>query len=293
MRFLITGANGQLGSEWIHFLRDKKKSYTAYGSDQLNITNRARVLDVLERDKPDVVVNCAAYTRVDEAEEKADLALLVNRDGVKNLADCCNLIQAFMIHYSTDYVFPGLSEDQFKYPDGYPENAGRLPVNAYGRSKLAGEKILEEGDFQNWLLIRVAWLCGEYGSNFVKTMLRLSAERKEIGVVDDQLGSPSFTFDVVEKTCFLLENNKSGVYHVSGQGLISWADFAESIFQKAGTETIVKRISSNQFPQKAKRPAFSYLSTKKLQQTNAALLEWGNGLDQLLYRLKNYKTKQI
>lgn len=286
MKFLITGAGGQLGKEWVYYLQQKNLQYVASSSSDLDITNRTLVFETLEKFKPDVVVNCAAYTRVDDAEDDMETAFLVNRDGVKNMADACKEFQAKLIHYSTDYVFPGVPGDKSKFPDGYPESADTEPINVYGQSKRAGEMILEKSDFTDWLLIRVAWLCGPFGSNFVKTMLRLSEGRNEVGVVNDQFGSPSFSFDVVEKSMFLIRKNETGIFHISGKGLISWADFAEAIFSKSGKKTAVKQITSKQFPQKAKRPHFSYLSTMKLQQKNADILEWNYGLDTLLTRLK-------
>jgi dTDP-4-dehydrorhamnose reductase len=291
MKFLITGAAGQLGKEWVYYLQGENISYTAYSSSDLDITNRNQVFRILERDVPDVVVNCAAYTRVDDAEDQKEAAFSVNRDGVKNVADACKNFQATLIHYSTDYVFPGTAADKERYPAGYPENAETAPINVYGQSKRAGELILEECELANWLLIRVAWLCGPYGTNFVKTMLRLAADRDEIGVVDDQFGSPSYTFDVVEKSLLLLKKNETGIFHVTGKGLISWADFAEAIFKKSELRTTVKRITSLQFPQKAKRPFFSYLSTGKLQQKNIDVINWSNGLDVLLARLKRINTE--
>jgi dTDP-4-dehydrorhamnose reductase len=285
MKFLITGAGGQLGREWVHYLDGNKIPFSAYNSSDLDITDRNLLFKTLEKDVPDVLVNCAAYTRVDDAEEQKEKAFSVNRDGVKNLADVCNYMQTTLIHYSTDYVFPGTSDDKMRYPAGYPENAETAPINVYGQSKRAGEIILEESEYTDWLLIRVSWLCGPYGSNFVKTMLRLAESRNEIGVVGDQYGSPSFTFDVVEKSVILLQKKIKGTFHVSGRGLISWADFAEAIFKKSETGVNIKRITSSQFPQKAKRPFFSYLSTNKLQKYNIGVIEWSRGLDLLLSRI--------
>lgn len=293
MKFLITGAGGQLGREWVCYLKEKKIPYTAYHSSELDITNKVTLFETIVKDKPDVVVNCAAYTRVDDAEDHKNKAFFVNRDGVKYLSDACKKTQSKLIHYSTDYVFSGSLEDKNKYPDGYPENAETAPVNAYGESKRAGETILEENNFVNTLLIRVAWLCGAHGSNFVKTMLRLSENREEIGVVYDQYGSPSFTFDVVDKSMLLLNKNKTGIFHISGKGLISWADFAEEIFAKMEIKTKVKRITSSQFPQKAKRPDFSYLSTDKLENMNVDVLHWVKGLGLLLDRLNIEKNKYV
>jgi len=284
MKFLITGANGQLGREWIQFLELKGEPFDAFGSKKMDITDRDQIRTRMEECRPDIVINCAAYTNVDKAEIEQELAHSVNETGVEHLVSACLEFNCKLVHFSTDYVFPGSFEDGSKFPDGYPEDAEKRPVNAYGRSKRAGEIVIEKSALDS-LLIRVSWLCGPFGNNFVKTMLRLAEIRDELSVVDDQKGSPTYTFDVVDKTYQLLNMSKSGVYHISSRGKISWADFTEEIFNQANIAITLYRIPSSEFPTKAKRPAFSLLSTQKLEKEGLKVLAWKEGLSVLLKKL--------
>lgn len=281
MKFLVTGASGQLGSEWVKQLDKNGILFSAFNSNELDITNPSDIRRKMEEHKPDVVINCGAYTNVDGAESEFQKALSVNRDGVMNLAQYCNENQIMLVHYSTDYVFPGSKKDAEFYPHGYPEDAKTGPINRYGESKLAGEKELKKIG-SDYLLIRVSWLCGAEGSNFVKTMLSLAESRNEVMVVDDQIGSPSFTFDVVEKTLALLKLEKNGCYHVSSSGKITWADFADQIFNEANKKVFVKRIRSEEFDTKAARPLFSLLSNEKCKRLGVDQLDWEKGLQRLL-----------
>ena len=286
MKYLITGAGGQLGTEWGRFLATSEDyESVAFASQELDITDPESVRRVLKAEKPDVVINCAAYTAVDRAESEPEAAFRVNRDGVRHLAGACAEIGARLVHYSTDYVFPGRAGDRKRYPDGYPENAERDPVNRYGESKLAGELELEKSGV-DWLLVRVSWLCSPSGSNFVNTMLRLGSERNELKVVDDQIGSPSFTFDVVGKTITLLEKGQTGAFHISCDGAISWADFAKEIFLQQGMDARIVRVSSSEYPTEASRPAFSLLSIEKIRFEELTPLHWKDGLRKLLEQKK-------
>jgi dTDP-4-dehydrorhamnose reductase len=281
MKFLITGASGQLGREWVGYLKKRELPFVAFSSRELDITNAGDVRTVINREKPDVVINCAAYTNVDKAEKEPDLAFLVNEAGVSHLAESCREAGSILVHYSTDYVFPGHSNDEQTYPDGYPEEASTGPVNVYGESKRAGEVVLENSP-ADWLLIRVSWLCGQYGNNFVKTMLRLAENRDQLDVVDDQTGSPTFAFDLVEKTHQLLQKKIFGTFHLSCSGAVTWAGFAEEIFHQTKAGVTVNRISSDQFKRDAKRPDFSLLSTRKAEQAGLNIIDWKTGLSKLL-----------
>lgn len=285
MKFLITGANGQLGREWKLFLQRRGVPFTDYTSSQLDITILEQVEQILFRDKPDVVLNCAAYTQVDLAEKERERAFEVNCTGVGFLAQVCGRLGAKLVHYSTDYVFEGRAEDAKRYPDGYPEDAGFSPINAYGESKAEGEKAIAE-QMENYLIMRVSWLCGALGANFVKTMLRLAETRSEVSVVDDQIGSPAFASDVVLKSMELVESAQRGVFHCSSEGKISWADFAEAIFRFSKKETLVHKISSADYKTDAKRPKFSLLSKRKLKQAGLQPLHWQTGLRELLRELE-------
>lgn len=284
MKYLVTGAQGQLGSEWVKQLEKGGYTFSGYGSGDLDITDPTSVQLALKNDRPDVLINCAAYTHVDRAEAESEKAFSVNKEGVKHLAEYCLKYNIKLVHFSTDYVFPGNQSDEETFPGGYPEKADTNPVNVYGKSKLAGEKELLKV-CPDHLLIRVSWLCGAYGSNFVKTMLRLAKNHTEIRVVQDQTGSPSFTFDVVEKTLALLQLKEKGCFHISCSGRVSWAGFAEEIFAQAGQQVRVVRIPSAEYKTEAKRPAFSLLSNKKCTNLGLTQVHWKQGIQSLLTEL--------
>lgn len=281
MKILITGASGQLGSEWCNILKKSGDEFIAMSSTDLDIRDATQVHKSLEKVAPDILVNCAAYTDVDKAELEGGKTHAVNEAGVRHLAIACKSMGIRLVHYSTDYVFSGAKEDQLRYPDGYTEDAFRSPVNLYGESKYAGELALEESGCAA-LLIRVSWLCGAHGPNFVRKMLELSKTRNELAVVEDQIGSPAFTFDVAKKSLELLRQNRSGTYHISSSGVLSWADLAEEVFRASGVKTIVKRVPSTEYRTVAKRPHYSLLSKQKLVAIGIRPLEWKSGLKKLL-----------
>ena len=282
MRLLITGCSGQLGQEWVHYLDSMKIPFTAYNSKTLDITDPEALESTLDNDAPDVVINCAAYTKVDQAEEEKELALLINHNAVEHLATACRDRDIKLVHFSTDYVFSGESIDREKFPNGYPEQAETRPVNFYGVSKLKGEESIQKTEV-DYLILRVSWLCGAYGNNFVKTMLRLAKERESLSVVNDQFGVPTFCTQVVNQTLKLIEQNQRGVFHLGSAGIISWYQFALRIFELSGVDVNVKEVSSNEFKTKAKRPHFSKLNTSKADQIlQSDSLHWEAGLKQIL-----------
>lgn len=287
MKYLISGAGGQLGREWVRLLDYSAKGdeFIALNHSAFDITDQDTVKKIIKKEKPDVLINCAAYTDVDGAESHQEKADLINHKAVRNLASECDYAGVKLVHYSTDYVFPGKVEDAMKHPDGYSEDAEKRPVNVYGKTKLAGEQTLKQ-ETENYLLIRVSWLCGTLGKNFVKTMVRMGLERGDVSVVDDQIGSPAFTFDVAEKTRWLIKNGNTGTYHISSEGNITWADFAEEIFAQAEMDVNVKRVTSEEFKTVAKRPAFSLLSKGKIANEGLTPVPWKSGLRELLNRLK-------
>lgn len=289
MNVLVTGATGQLGTEWIHFLNNGAHRVVGLGSDDLDISNREDVYRIIADEAPDVVINCAAYTAVDDAEEHEREARMVNEIGVQYLAQACARNGAKLVHYSTDYVFEGSEEDQRKLPSGYDEEYPPNPQNVYGKSKRDGELAVERTE-GNWLIIRVSWLCGQYGNNFVKTMLTLSGEKESLDVVNDQVGSPTFCTDVVEKTMKLIQMNQEGYVHVSSAGAITWYDLTKELLRITGSKTKLNSVSSAQFRTKAKRPAFSLLHTGKLKELGLEPVGWKEGLKQLCNQLSNSNT---
>lgn len=286
MRILITGGNGQLGTEWVEYLNRKGVEFIALPSSDFDLTDHDDCRRVMNNLKPDLIINCAAYTNVDQAEEERDKAFAVNGEGVQNLADYCADQQIKLIHFSTDYVFPGSQKDHSNLPDGYPENHPTSPINAYGESKLAGELAIQNSECE-FILMRVSWLCGKHGHNFVKTMLRLGAEREELKVVNDQFGSPTFAQNVVENCWELIDQKQTGIFHLSSLGKVTWYEFASEIFNQSGMDVKITPVDSSQFPTKAKRPAFSLLSTKKIANIpGVSLIDWKEGLTNLLVKLK-------
>jgi dTDP-4-dehydrorhamnose reductase len=282
MSILVTGSGGQLGSEWVDYLKQRDIKFTACNSNELDITDSDLVKKELNRIQPDIIVNCAAYTNVDNAESEIDKAFKLNKEGVEHLTNWCMENHAGLIHYSTDYVFPGRKEDIDRYPLGYPEDAETDPVNSYGKSKRAGEEVLLNSGV-DFLLIRVSWLCGRYGNNFVKTMLKLGMEKDQIKVVNDQVGSPSFTGSVVLHSMDLLERECKGIFHISSGGMTSWYDFAKEVFNSTGMDTVVEPITTDEFPTKAPRPAFSKLNCSKVTRfLGTEMVDWKRGLHDLI-----------
>lgn len=285
MKLLITGAGGQLGSEWVDFCQERGISFNSFTSSELDICDVDKIENTIVSLCPDVIINCAAYTKVDEAEENKESAIQINGSAVKVLADSCKKHSIELVHYSTDYVFAGTKSDKENNPEGYKEEDSTDPVNVYGHSKLKGEEAIKDSGC-DFLLLRVSWLCGQYGNNFVKTMVKLGSEKKEVNIVDDQYGAPTFTDQVVEQTFELILQEKSGVYHLSSNGLITWYQFSKEIFKQKRIDVKVNPVSSSEFKTKAKRPFFSKLSTKKISNIERIqILDWKEGLQRLLAKL--------
>ena len=291
MKIILLGASGQLGREWQYYFSRKAKGQVLllpYTSSQLDITHHKEIANEIIDQQPDIIINCAAYTNVDKAETEFEEARKVNAGAVADLADICKENDIKLVHYSTDYVFPGNQEDREKFPAGYPEDYPADPINRYGQTKWEGEEAIRESGCSH-LIIRTTWLCGRYGSNFVKTMLKYGRERDELQVVDDQWGSPGFADEVVENNFKLIEEEAEGTYHLTSKGLTNWADFAKTIFDYAGIEVSVKAIPSEEYPTEAERPKFSKLDTSKAEQVDGiAISSWQEGLKRLLGQLENY-----
>lgn len=283
--FLVLGAGGQLGQEWVLHLTSQERLFYALNREALDVTNPQALEEAFSRFNPQVVINATGYTQVDQAESEPAQAYALNAKVPEHLASLCASRKALLVHYSTDYVFGGTESDRHQFPDGFPETHLHHPQNVYGSSKAAGEAHIMASEAE-YLLIRVSWLCGRYGKNFVKTMLRLSESNDRLRVVYDQWGSPSFADNVVENTLRLIDHGCRGVYHITSDGLIHWAMFAQKIMELSHRPTQVEAIPSREYPTPAARPFFSKLNPDKLKRVQDTVVEhWEVGLARLLGQL--------
>ncbi|MFC4765795.1 dTDP-4-dehydrorhamnose reductase [Effusibacillus consociatus] len=251
MKIAITGANGQLGHDLVNLLSHDHQVF-GLSRQVMDITNFPQVVETVQRIKPDAIIHAAAYTRVDEAEHTQDKAYLVNTYGTRNVAISAQQAGSKMIYISTDYVFDGQSSTPYKEFDS-PN-----PLTVYGKSKLAAEEIVK--NFSNkYFIVRTSWLYGQYGQNFVKTMLTLAQLRKELPVVFDQIGSPTYTVDLAYFLKDLLQTELYGIYHASNTGACSWYEFAKAVFEEAGLDIKLNPVETKDFPRPARRPAYSVL----------------------------------
>lgn len=281
MKILITGAKGQLGRELAHVFKREKPLLT--DKDDLDITQTTAVVRLIEKLKPDLIIHTAAYTTVDQAESEKNTAMLVNHQGTKNIVEAIihpnhpniTRISPKLIYISTDYVFDGKKNSPYKETD-IP-----YPLNVYGASKLAGEKEVQRLPKERWLIVRTAWLYGE-GKNFVKTILELVKIQKELKVVDDQIGSPTWARDVARAIKFLIAKNAFGLYHVVSKGKVSWYDFAKEILRIQKIKIPIFPIKTKDFPRLTIRPPYSVLSTAKLQKLGFKMPHWKEALKEYL-----------
>ncbi len=272
---LITGANGQLGSEIKYLSQFHNLSFLFTDIDELDIIRIDDVRVFFSSQKIDYVVNCAAYTEVDKAEEEKELAELVNHTAAQNLAIISKEFKAKLIHISTDFVFDGNSSIP------YTEKDKTNPISVYGTTKLAGEKaVLKYGG--EIIILRTSWLYSSYGNNFVKTILRLSKERDSLGIVSDQIGTPTYARDLAETILHIIHsgNFQHGIYHYSNEGTASWYDFAKAIVEMAGLKCKIYPIETSQYPTPAKRPSFSLLNKSKIKSVyNINIPDWKKSLE--------------
>jgi len=276
MKVLITGVSGQLGNDAAKVLTARGVDFLGVSSKEMDITDRDAVLGMFSEYRPDAVLHCAAYTQVDRAEDEPERCMSVNADGTRYIAEACREIGAKLLYISTDYVFPGTGDKPWETDD--PTG----PLNVYGRSKLAGEEAVREL-VKKHFIVRTSWVIGEHGNNFVKTMLRLAETRRELRVVDDQIGSPTFTADLAPVLCNMIATDKYGVYHATNEGFCSWAELAEAVFRFAGRNVTVHPVSTEEYGAKAIRPKNSRLSKRSLDAGGFARLpEWEASLARLL-----------
>jgi len=294
MRILVTGKNGQLGRSIYKIVNTANgdnlspNEFIFVGREELDLNSESSIINYFDNhDKFDIVINSAAYTAVDQAEEEQELANQVNHLAVKQLAGIVKEQKAKLIHISTDYVFNGESDKL------YIETSETNPINVYGKTKLAGERTLQEIMPTNAIIIRTSWVYSEYGNNFVKTMLRLGKERDELNVVSDQIGSPTYATDlanailnIVQSIKFKEVGQKTQVYHYSNAGKVSWHDFAKEIFKIAKVDCKVNPITTQQYPTPAKRPKNTLMNKAKIAKTfNFQMVKWKNSLSDCLNQL--------
>lgn len=299
MKVLVTGTSGQLGHDVMEEL--KRRGYEGVGADRaeseadfehviLDITDADAVMKVVKEVNPDVIVHCAAWTNVDGAEDPANLKVVraVNVDGTRNIALAAKEVSAKMVYISTDYVFNGEGTEPWK-----PDDKNYAPINVYGQSKLDGElevsRILDK-----YFIVRIAWVFGQNGKNFIKTMIKIGETHPEVSVVDDQIGTPTYTVDLARLLVDMIETDEYGYYHATNEGgYISWADFAEEIYKQAGMDVKVKRVTTEEYEKLAgkavaKRPFNSRLDKSKLVKSGFEPLPgWQDATKRFIEILKN------
>jgi dTDP-4-dehydrorhamnose reductase len=293
MRILVTGKNGQLGRSIQKIVDTDTKidnnqnsnDFIFVGREELDLSSESSISHYFDNnDKFDIIINCAAYTQVDKAEQEVELVNQINHLAVKQLASIANKQQARLIHISTDHVFDGESDKP------YIETDIPNPVNVYGKTKLAGEKALQAAMPMNAIIIRTSWLYSEYGNNFVNTMLRLGKERDELSVVSDQIGSPTYATDLADAILEIIKNKEfreddqaTQIYHYSNEGEISWYEFAQEIFKIAEIDYKVNPITTQQYPTPAKRPRNTLMNTAKIAETfSVSTPNWKSSLTLIL-----------
>ncbi len=288
MRIMLFGAAGQVGSDCLIALKTKAHEVIAVTRNQLDFADECAVVSYVEQCKPNVIINACAYTAVDKAESESDLADQINHKTVAALAKCCHVNGILLLHLSTDYVFDGHADTP------YLEDSCVNPLSVYGKTKLQGEKAIEEHATQ-YIILRTSWVFGENGNNFVKTMLKLAKDRDQLSVVSDQSGRPTYAGHIVNVLLFFVEKyNKDGIipygiYHCSSSGETSWYEFAQAVFEQAYIAGVIAKkpqvspIPSSAYPTPAPRPMYSTLDTSKLESTiGQALPSWREGLSRFM-----------
>lgn len=285
MKVLVTGVKGQLGYDVVNELT--KRGHEAIGVDieEMDITDKASVENVIGEVKPDAVIHCAAWTAVDlaEDEDKVELVRAVNAGGTKNIAEVCKAFDSKMIYISTDYVFDGQGEEPWQ-----PDCKDYAPLNVYGQTKLEGELAVAE-TLEKYFIVRIAWVFGVNGKNFIKTMLNVGKTHNRVTVVCDQIGTPTYTYDLARLLVDMVETDKYGYYHATNEGgFISWYDFTKEIYKQAGYKTEVAPVTTAEYGiSKAKRPFNSRLDKSKLVEAGfTPLPTWQDALSRYLKEIE-------
>lgn len=278
MKVLVTGVKGQLGHDVMNELALRGYEGVGVDVDEMDITDEAAVRRVIGEVRPDSVVHCAAWTAVDAAEDQVDICRKVNVNGTENIAKMCGELDVPMIYLSTDYVFDGQGTRPWE-----PDDPVVQPLNVYGQTKYEGELAVQKYT-DKYYIVRIAWVFGVNGKNFIKTMLNLGKTHDSLTVVSDQIGTPTYTYDLAKLLVDMLEKEEYGIYHATNEGgYISWYDFAVEIFRQAGMEVNVKPVTSAEYPAKAKRPFNSRMEKKKLTEHGFTRLpDWKDALERYL-----------
>lgn len=280
MKVLVTGTKGQLGYGVVNELEKRGHTAVAVDIEEMDITDAVSVERVITEAEVEAVIHCAAYTAVDAAEDNVEICRRVNAEGTENIAKVCKKLDLKMIYISTDYVFDGEGERPWEPDDE------RHPLNVYGQTKYEGELAVEKY-LEKYFIVRIAWVFGVNGKNFIKTMLKLSETHEELNVVDDQVGSPTYTYDLAVLLVDMVESDKYGRYHATNEGLCTWYEFAKEIFRQAGVEVKVNPVTSDMFPAKAKRPKNSRMSKEKLDANGFHRLPtWQDALERYLSEIR-------
>lgn len=280
MKIIVTGIKGQLGFDILRVL-EPYKNVDVKGIDieDLDITDKSAVDLFMSKENPDVIMHCAAFTAVDRAEDQKDICMKVNVEGTRNLVDTAKVHNSKFLYISTDYVFDGDKKSPYDVTD-QPN-----PQSVYGKSKYLGE--LEAQKIDKHFIVRIAWVFGKNGNNFIKSMLRLSKEREYISVVNDQYGSPTYTYDLAKFLVVLVQTNKYGNYHATNEGQCTWYQFTKEVFKQANINTTLVPITSDQYPTKAKRPINSRLNKTSLDQNGFERLpDWKDAVNRYLKEIE-------
>lgn len=275
LKIVITGTNGQLGRELTEW-KTESADIIGLGRNELDITSLPACRNLFTLHRPDVVIHCAAYTAVDKAESEPDEAFRVNAAATRNVAVAAREVGAKLCYISTDYVFDGTGTVP------YNEYDRTNPQTAYGKSKLAGEQAVQTLH-DRFYIVRTSWVYGKYGNNFVKTMLKIAGERDQLKVVADQIGSPTYTYDLAGFLLELVQTDYYGIYHASNSGICSWFDFAKAIFEDSGTDILLESCTTADFPRPAPRPAYSVMDHTAIRSNGLQLLRpWREALNHYL-----------
>lgn len=286
MRVLVTGVTGQLGHDCVLELKDRGIEVQGVSSREFPLTDAEAMRRYMAIYKPTCVIHCAAYTAVDRAEDEEAACMAVNAAGTANLAKLCREFRAKMVYISTDYVFPGDGTEP------YETDAPKGPTNVYGKSKLMGEEDVSS-ILRRCFIVRISWVFGINGKNFIRTMLRLGQSHAKLTVVDDQVGSPTYTRDLSVLLADMIQTERYGVYHATNEGFCSWAELAAEVFRQAGMPVVVEPVPSSAYPTRAVRPHNSRMSKRSLTEAGFSLLpRWQDAVGRYLIELESLREQQ-